>query len=168
MPPEAATNPEALWALPDEMRAPVVEAYAESLHNVFLWAVPVALLALVVALFLPQVTLRGRDSAAGAGEGFAIPEGSDADTQLENVIGQVLRQKGKSAAPEILAASGSALDIPTAWGVIGVYLRERSSAAPSQSSIERQRRRAAGGAAVVLRRDRRRPGTSPGTATRWH
>jgi hypothetical protein len=137
VPPDTATNPEELWALPVEMRAPVVEAYADSLHNVFLWAVPVAILALVVAFFLPQVTLRGRGGAGGTGEGFAIPEGSDADTQLENVIGQVFRQKGKSAAPEILAASGSELDIPTSWGVMGVYLREAIMGGASQSSIER-------------------------------
>ena len=57
----------------------------------------------MVALFLPQVTLRGRERAEGTGEGFAVPEGADADTQLENVIGQVLRRKGRSAAPEVLA-----------------------------------------------------------------
>ena len=70
------------------------------------------------------MTLRGRRRAGGTGEGFAIPEGADADTQLENVIGEVLRQKGESAAPEVLAASGSSLDIPTSWGVMGVYLRD--------------------------------------------
>ena len=41
-PPEAVTSPETLWALPDELRAPFVDAYAASLHNVFLWAIPVA------------------------------------------------------------------------------------------------------------------------------
>jgi len=56
---------------------------------------------------------------------------------LENVIGQVFRQKGKSAAPEILAASGSELDIPTSWGGMGVYLREAFMGGASQSSIER-------------------------------
>ena len=117
-------------------RAPVVHAYAESLHNVFLWAVPFALLALVVAFFLPQVTLRGRERASGTGEGFAIPEGADADTQLENVIGQVLKKKGASAAPEVLRASGSALDIPTSWGVMGVYLRDAITGSATQSAIE--------------------------------
>ena len=136
VPPDVATNPEALWALPEATRTPVVIAYADSLHNVFLWAVPVALLALVVALFLPQVTLRGRDRASVTGESFAIPEGADADTQLENVIGQVLRKQGKSAAPEVLAASGSSLDIPTAWGAMGVYLREAITGSARQSSIE--------------------------------
>ncbi len=114
----------------------MVEAYPASLHNVFLWAVPVAMLALVVAFFLPQVTLRGTDRASGTGEGFAIPEGSDWDTQLENVIGQVLEKKGASAAPEVLAASGTALDLPTSWGVMGVYLREAITGGATQSAVE--------------------------------
>ena len=135
-PPAAATSPEALWALPAQTRAPVVEAYAASLHNVFLWAVPVALVALVVAFFLPQVKLRGTERASGAGEGFAIPEGSDADTQLENVIGEVLQKKGRSAAPEILAASGTSMDLAQSWGVMGVYLRDAITAGATQSSIE--------------------------------
>jgi DNA-binding HxlR family transcriptional regulator/MFS family permease len=135
--PEQATNPEALWALPEATREPVVEAYNQSLHSVFVWAIPIALLALVAALFLPQVTLRGRERAKGAGEGFAVPEGADADTQLENVIGQVLRRKGKTAAPEVLANSGSTLDNATAWGVMGVYLRDAITGAASQSAVER-------------------------------
>jgi MFS family permease len=130
VPPEVATSPEALHALP------LINAYAESLHNVFLYAVPVALLALVVALFLPQVRLRGGGGSSGTGEGFAMPEGADADTQLENIIGKVLRRKGASAAPEVLAASGSSLDIPMSWGVMGIYLREAITGVGRQSSIE--------------------------------
>jgi len=137
VPPNVATSPEALHALPPEIQAPIVTAYAESLHNVFLYAVPVALLALVVALSLPQVTLRGGGRAVGTGEGFAIPEGADADTQLENIIGQVLRKKGESAAPDVLIASGATLDIPTAWGVMGIYLRDAITGRASEASIER-------------------------------
>src|SRR6476469_3969107 len=137
VPPEVATSPEALHALPPAQQAPLINAYAESLHNVFLYAVPVALLALVVALFLPQVKLRGGGGGTvGTGEGFAIPEGADADTQLENIIGKVLRKKGASAAPEVLAASGSSLDIPMSWGVMGVYLRDAVTGVGRQSSIE--------------------------------
>jgi hypothetical protein len=126
-----------LHALPPELQAPIISAYAESLHNVFLYAVPVALLALVVALFLPQVALRGGGRTVGTGEGFAIPEGADADTQLENIIGAVLRKKGESAAPDVLVASGSTLDIPTAWGVMGIYLRDVITGKASEASIER-------------------------------
>jgi EmrB/QacA subfamily drug resistance transporter len=136
VPPAAATSPEALWALPDDLRAPFVSAYAESLHNVFLWAIPVAGLAFVVALFLPQVTLRGREGASGAGEGFAVPEGSDLDNQLENVVAGVFRQKGRSAAPQILVEVDSALDDATAWGVTGVFLRHSILRVARQSAIE--------------------------------
>jgi hypothetical protein len=137
VPPEVATSPEALHALPPAQQAPLINAYAEALHNVFLYAVPVALLALVIAIFLPQVTLRGGGGTTGTGEGFAMPEGADADTQLENIIGKVLRKKGASAAPEVLAASGSSLDIPMSWGVMGVYLRDAITGVGTQSSIER-------------------------------
>ncbi len=66
-----------------------------------------------------------------------MPEGADADTQLENIIGKVLRKKGASAAPEVLAASGSSLDIPMSWGVMGIYLRDAITGVGTQSSIER-------------------------------
>ena len=135
-PPEAVTSPETLWALPDELRAPFVDAYAASLHNVFLWAIPVAGLAFFVALLLPQVTLRGTEGAAGAGEGFAMPEGDDLDNQMENVVARVFRQKGRSAAPQILVDVGSALDNATAWGVTGVFLRHSILGVADQSSIE--------------------------------
>ena len=81
----------------------------------------------------PSAAAKG---AGGTGEGFAIPEGADADTQLENIIGEVLRKKGSSAAPDVLAASGSSLDIPTSWGVMGIYLRYAITGAARQSSVE--------------------------------
>ena len=136
--PEVATNPAALHALPDAVKAPVVAAYADALHNVFLWAIPVALLALVAALFLPQVKLRDGNRPSGTGEGFAVPEGAAADTQLENVISEVLRRNARAAAPSVLARSGTAMDIPMIWGVLGVYLREEITTAPRQVDIERR------------------------------
>ena len=86
--------------------------------------------------FLPQVTLRGREGASGAGEGFAVPEGSDLDNQLENVVAGVFRQKGRSAAPQILVEVDSALDDATAWGVTGVFLRHSILGVARQSAIE--------------------------------
>lgn len=136
--PEVATNPTALNALPDAVAAPVVAAYADALHNVFLWAIPVALLALVAALFLPQVALRDGNRPAATGEGFAVPEGADAEAQLEKIVGEVLRRRGRAAAPSVLAASGTGLDIPTIWGVLGVYLREEITGAPRVVDIERR------------------------------
>ncbi len=51
----------ALRALPPDVRNDVLTAYADALGDVFLVAVPVAGLALVVALLIPEVRLRSRD-----------------------------------------------------------------------------------------------------------
>src|SRR6201996_642719 len=118
----AVASPELVARLPAASRAPVVAAYAHSLQHVFLFAVPVALLALLLALFLPQVTMRGVARVQGVGDGFAIAEGSDNERQLANVVAQILRRDNRSSAGAILARSGSALDPAAAWGVIGAYL----------------------------------------------
>ncbi len=135
---EAATTPAALHALPADVTAPVVAAYAQALHSVFLWAIPVALVALVVALFLPEVPLRDGTRPASPIEGFAVPEGADVDTQLEKIVGEILRKRARAAAPGVLAGSGSNLDIAQAWGVLGVHLRESFTTAPTGASIAHQ------------------------------
>ena len=52
--PAAANSPEALHRLPHTQAAPIVAAYAASLTQVFLWAVPVAVVGFTLALFLPR------------------------------------------------------------------------------------------------------------------
>jgi hypothetical protein len=111
-----------------------VAAYAQSLQHVFLFAVPIALVALVLALFLPQVAMRGVGKADGVGDGFAVPEGSDNEHQLANVVGQILRRDNRSSLAGIMAASGSALDIATAWGVMGVFVRQAAFGAPTREA----------------------------------
>jgi MFS family permease len=70
--PEAMANDvEAIRALPDPVRELVTEAFSLALHDVFLTAVPLVLVALVLALFLKEVPLGTRgpqsdgDSATG-------------------------------------------------------------------------------------------------------
>ena len=66
------------------MVAPIVQAYSESLTQVFFWAAPVALLGFVVALFLREVPLRDIDnSAADLGDGFAMPTTDTPEEMLE-------------------------------------------------------------------------------------
>jgi hypothetical protein len=112
--------------LPAAQKAPVVAAYAQSLQHVFLFAVPLAAAGFVLALFLPQVAMRGLSKAEGVGDGFAVPEGSDNEHQLANMVGQILRYGQRSSLEEILARSGSALDMATAWGVLGVFVRQQA------------------------------------------
>lgn len=90
--PTAANSPEALHRLPRAMAAPIVNAYAASLTQVFLWAIPVALVGFVLALFLREVPLREiGNNAADLGDGFAMPTGQSSEQLLEAAIGRMLR-----------------------------------------------------------------------------
>jgi EmrB/QacA subfamily drug resistance transporter len=53
-----AAGPEAVRALPPEVQAQVVDSFVVALDRVFLIGVPVALVAMVLALFLPELELR--------------------------------------------------------------------------------------------------------------
>ncbi|MBN9618602.1 MAG: MFS transporter, partial [Actinobacteria bacterium] len=103
--PSLLKTPAGVHRLADRQRAPIVHAYAQSLHTVFLWAVPVAGVAFLLALLLPQVAMRGTAAAAARspGDGFAMPSGADADTQLETVIGRIMRERGRAASAQVLA-----------------------------------------------------------------
>jgi EmrB/QacA subfamily drug resistance transporter len=123
----AVTSPKALHSLPPEQRAPIVHAYAETIQTLFLYAVPVALVAFVLALFLKQVPLRD-SAAAGAtdlGEGFGLLDSQSSEGELERAIARVLRREGRAAAPGVFAGSGTALDGAAAWTVAQVHLRGR-------------------------------------------
>jgi MFS family permease len=54
-------SPEKIAALPPEVRDGVREAFVASLDQVFLWAVPVCLIAFALAWFLPERPLRSAD-----------------------------------------------------------------------------------------------------------
>lgn len=130
VPPAGVSSPALVHKLPAAARDLVIDAYAASLQHVFLFAVPVAAVALLLALFLPQVTMRGAARAAGVGDGFAVPESSDSAYQLANMVGQILRRPDAPHLPGILARSGSGMDIATAWGILGVYVHERVHGEP--------------------------------------
>jgi MFS family permease len=125
--PAAVTTPDALHAHPPHQIAPIVDAYAHAIHVVFLAAVPVPIVALVLALFLKQVPLRGtaREAASDVGEGFSMPEGSDADQQLQLAISRLIRAKGRTELPRVREQSGAALDESDRWTVGQVYWRTR-------------------------------------------
>ena len=127
IPPQAVTVPAAVHRLPPAEAAPIVEAYAQSVHTLFLYAVPVALVAFLLAWFLKEVPLRdfARAGAPDLGEGFGMPDTQDADGELERAIARVFRRDGPAAAPGVLAASGAGLGQADAWCVAQVHLRTR-------------------------------------------
>ncbi|MBT0771729.1 MFS transporter [Kineosporia sp. J2-2] len=125
VPASAVATPSAVHQLPQATRTPIIQAYADTLHTMFLWSVPVAVVGFLVALVLPQVQLRGtaREAVRHTGEGFAMPADQTPDAQLETMIGQIVRHRPE-AAVEVLARSRAGVDAPTAWALMGVHMRE--------------------------------------------
>ncbi|MGW6709467.1 DHA2 family efflux MFS transporter permease subunit [Streptomyces sp. NPDC054956] len=64
-------DPRAIGALPADLRPTVLDAYSTSITDVFLYAVPVMLLAFVVAWFLKEDKLRGSVTAPDVSETLA-------------------------------------------------------------------------------------------------
>ncbi|MFF8605907.1 MDR family MFS transporter [Streptomyces sp. NPDC015346] len=124
----AAQSPAGVHGLPDDVAAPIVQAYADTLHTVFLWTVPVAAVGLVVALFLKEVPLRdtARALAPDMGEGFGSPTtAGDSAKLLELAVGGILRKTDLDTARRIVAESDTRLDMAGAWAVMQVELFTR-------------------------------------------
>ncbi|MET7858073.1 MDR family MFS transporter [Streptomyces sp. NPDC005318] len=124
---EAAQSPKGLHSLPPGQSAPLVQAYTDTLHTVFLWTVPVALLGFVVALGLKEVKLRdtARAGSTDMGEGFASPSDGDSAKLLEFSVAKIVRGARPDTARRIVAASDTRLDMAGAWAVMQVELFTR-------------------------------------------
>jgi EmrB/QacA subfamily drug resistance transporter len=126
-PPAAANSPEALHRLPHAMAAPIVDAYATSLTQVFLWAVPVALVGLVLALFLPEVPLREiGNAAADLGDGFAMPTAQSPEEMLETAIGRLLRGEPGMRLRSIAMRPDCPLDVAELWALLRINRYQRA------------------------------------------
>jgi EmrB/QacA subfamily drug resistance transporter len=120
--PDAVSSPGALHRQPHNVAAPIVQAYSESLSQVFLWAAPVALLGFVLALFLREVPLRDiHNSAADLGDGFGMPTTDTPERLLENAIARMLRGDPGVRLRSIAMRDDCRLDVAELWGVMRVY-----------------------------------------------
>jgi EmrB/QacA subfamily drug resistance transporter len=125
-PPAAANSPEALHKLPHAVAAPIVEAYATSLTQVFMWAVPVALVGFTLALFLKEVPLREMGkNAADLGDGFAMPTAETSEEMLETAIGRLLRGEPGMRLRSIAMRPDCRLDVAELWAVLRINRFER-------------------------------------------
>ncbi|MFI0235847.1 MDR family MFS transporter [Streptomyces sp. NPDC016845] len=138
---KASQNPGGLHALPDAARLPIVDAYADSLHTVFLWTVPVAGIGFLVALFLKQVQLRdsARMGSSDMGEGFAQPSTGDKSHLLERTVGSIVQTTDLETARRILRESETRLDIAGAWAVMQVEFFTRMVGHASLGMISARR-----------------------------
>jgi hypothetical protein len=138
----AAQSPQGLHALPPAAADPIIHAYADALKTVFLWTVPVALAGFVVSLFLKQVRLRdsARIGSTDMGEGFASPTTGDSQCLLESAVGRIIRGTEADTMRRIVAASGTRLDVASAWAVVQVELATRLTGRADLNAIAARRR----------------------------
>jgi hypothetical protein len=120
--PAAVSSPGALHRQPHNVAAPIVQAYSESLSQVFLWAAPVALVGFVLALFLREVPLRDiHNSAVDLGDGFGMPSTDTPERLLENAIARMLRGDPGVRLRSIAMRPDCRLDVAGLWGVMRIY-----------------------------------------------
>ncbi|MFF3675396.1 MDR family MFS transporter [Streptomyces sp. NPDC002120] len=140
---EAASTPEGVHRLSPEAAAPIIDAYAEALHTVFLWTVPVAVFGFIAGLFLKQVKLRdsARAGSTDMGDGFASPATASGNSAklLELAVGKLVRNMGADTARAIVGASDTRLDIAGAWTVMQVELMTRTVGTASIGLIAARR-----------------------------
>jgi EmrB/QacA subfamily drug resistance transporter len=71
------SSPARIRALPPDVHAGVIEAFARSLDTVFIVAIPIALTAFVISLVLKEVPLREHIHGMASIEEAVVPEGED-------------------------------------------------------------------------------------------
>ncbi len=122
-PPAAARSPQVLHTLSPQKAAPIIDAYADSLGRVFLFAAPVAFVGFVVALFLKEVPLSDRDAvgATDLGEGFGMPSTQTSDDILEVAIARMFRDSPEIRLRSLAGKPGCELDIAPLWALVQIY-----------------------------------------------
>jgi hypothetical protein len=129
--PTVVQSPAGLHALPASVAAPFIHVYAQSVHVVFLTGAPIAGLALVLALFLKELPLRGTARASageiteGIGDGFAMPKPSDRDKELERAIARLVRKEWGRMSTLALARADSPLGEAEAWCLVETHICQR-------------------------------------------
>jgi EmrB/QacA subfamily drug resistance transporter len=112
----AAADPSLLKKLPVAIRTAVEHAYSLALHPVFIYAIPVALVAFVLSWFLKEVPLRAT-SSVGLGEGLgATPPARSSVDEVERALTRLgsadLRRRGYE---RLTALAGLDLPAGSSW-----------------------------------------------------
>ncbi|MCW1957031.1 MAG: MFS transporter [Mycobacterium sp.] len=121
-PPAAAQSPAVLHSLPPSVAAPIVDAYADALGRVFLFAAPVAAVGFLLALMLKEVPLREPDNApVDLGEGFAVPSAENSEEILEGAVARMMRHSPELRLASLANLPGCRLDVGALWGLLQIY-----------------------------------------------
>lgn len=148
--PGALSGPAGVLAqCPAEVQAWFIGAYATAIHVVFLSAVPIGVVAFVLAFLLPEVRLRTATSTADTGEAFGMPSERTSLQELQVALSRQLSRENRLRAYERLARrAGVDLEPGETWMITRVsHEGSRPMAAMAEASktpVERVREVAAG------------------------
>ncbi|GGV32442.1 EmrB/QacA family drug resistance transporter [Actinomadura cremea] len=115
-------NPELLDRFPPQVRNEVLHAYADSIDTVFFWAVPVAAVGFLLALFLRETPLRETAKTNDYGEGFgAAPTVRSSRHEMERCLSELMRRDPR--ARELYAKLGALAGVDLPAGSIWALCR---------------------------------------------
>ena len=81
-----AENATSVQHLPGNIRTEFIQAYAHSLQTVFLIAAPIAAVAFILTLLLPEVRLKTTTQATDVGDAFAMPKSHTSIKEIERAL----------------------------------------------------------------------------------
>ena len=117
--PEAGASPAALAQLPAAVHQGFIEAYAASLHTVFLAAVPITAVAFVLSWFLKEVPLRETSKAPDQGQALAptsMPAVEEPADEVARALSLLVRHEDRQRIyAELAAEAGVELDPRNTW-----------------------------------------------------
>ena len=111
-----AENTTAIQHLPSTIRVEFIHAYAQSLQTVFLIAAPIAAIAFMLTLLLPEVRLRTTAQASDVGDGFAMPKSRSSMEVIEHALHVLANRDSQYGIYQRLATrAGISLDPASTW-----------------------------------------------------
>ncbi|MFF1477737.1 DHA2 family efflux MFS transporter permease subunit [Streptomyces sp. NPDC058301] len=130
-PSQLAADPRTIAELPPQLRPPVLHAYAQSITDVFLYAVPVTLLAFAIAWFLREDKLRGAVTAPDASQTVASnPVERSSYDECARALSVLGTREGRREVYEKITARAG-LDLLPAASWLLLRIRHYGSAEPA-------------------------------------
>jgi EmrB/QacA subfamily drug resistance transporter len=131
------SDPLQLQQLSIPVREGYLQAFAASMDTVFLAAVPFALVAFILAWFLPELPLRKTVETTGLGESFAMPKEDSSLKEIERSIRVLVSREGQRRIYERLAArAGVDLGPAECWLLFRIEEYAPDSATSLASRLE--------------------------------
>jgi EmrB/QacA subfamily drug resistance transporter len=115
---KAIEDPKIIKQYPKSETQPFLHTYAHALHYVFLYSIPLCLLAFVLSLFLREVPLRTTTRGTGAAEASTGPTQRTSIDELERALTVLSsRQNVQDRYLQTIAKSGIDIRVPEAYGL---------------------------------------------------